>query len=213
MFHSAEIRWFFAGRPGEDEARWIDRDAGALEEPVRTDAYLVFPGCTTVGVKVRQGNLEVKALTRTPEPVEYASGASGYRGAWVKWSAASAHIDELVGAGERRAFVEKRRTVRLMLQGTSASPETARGCRLELTNLRVLIRPAGTGPPLGHDWADAEHWWTFGLEAFGPPGDDLLGILDANAAQLTRGEGMSRLKAEASFSYPGWLDRLCGSGD
>jgi hypothetical protein len=82
FFQSDEIRWFW---PVHDQSEvllaWFTRqgrlplvaetrqyvsqpDAGpfAKQERPRTDEYLLLPNCQTVGVKQREGRLEVKAL-------------------------------------------------------------------------------------------------------------------------------------------------------
>ena len=54
-------------------------------ERERNDDYLLLPGCDTVGVKQRQGKLEVKALVAGPSP--FSLGAVvGRLDQWVKWS-------------------------------------------------------------------------------------------------------------------------------
>ena len=71
MRMSAEIRWFWAGRPPPSFAAWF-RDAGpswggASDSKTRTDEYLRDPAQTTLGIKRRGGSqgLEIKGLIST----------------------------------------------------------------------------------------------------------------------------------------------------
>jgi hypothetical protein len=82
FLHSVEVRWFWPGHAQwEVLLAWFTRkgrlplvaetrqnvsqpDVGRLvkQERPHTDDYLLLPNCETVGVKQRQGRLEVKAL-------------------------------------------------------------------------------------------------------------------------------------------------------
>jgi hypothetical protein len=103
FFQSAEIRWFWPGHAQwEVLLAWFTRegrlpliehtdtpDSAARpfvkQERPRTDEYLLLPNCETVGVKQREGQLEVKALVDVPQP--FAQGnVAGQIDQWVKWS-------------------------------------------------------------------------------------------------------------------------------
>ena len=74
MLYSAELRWFFEGDVPMAMDAWF-REGASVEAEVRRDRYLVFPGCDSVGVKIRDvserkgGRFEVKASIGTPEVV------------------------------------------------------------------------------------------------------------------------------------------------
>lgn len=225
MFHTAEARWFLSGTEKWDELLYWFTRQGRLplvqetgnyvpdpeaapfvkQERPRTDEYLVLPNCETVGVKQRQGRLEVKALVAGPRP--FAAGeAAGRTDQWVKWSlkpsegiALTLEADLRQAGAWRR--VEKRRCTRNLAFNagglTAVSPDAwpEAGCNVELTLLHVA---AGVG-----------EWVTFGLEAFGPQAqaDDLL---TAAAALFFTAHGPAplRLAEQASLSYPAWLAGL-----
>ena len=71
MFHSGEIRWFFRDGPRREVDRWFSDCDTAVVEPPRVDRYIILPRCSTAGVKIRQGNIEVKAQTESPNLAEY----------------------------------------------------------------------------------------------------------------------------------------------
>ena len=54
--------------------------------------------------------------------------------------------------------------------------------------------------------AAGQTWWTVGLETAreAPP---KLDVLVAVAREVLQGDGMPELALDASYGYPGWLDR------
>lgn len=205
MFRSAELRWFIEGAPDKAVIEWFRRSALAAEEDPRIDSYLLLPGCASAGVKVRQGHLEVKALTSLPEPVHYDNGLSGRRASWVKWSSgiAGAPLLEARKGPETWVQVQKSRTLLLFDLRSDEPQETApgawldgAGCFVELTALRSLADSA--------DWASATDWWSLCLEAFG---DDAMESLDRMASADRMSPVGENLPGESSMSYPEWLCR------
>ncbi|MEI2689854.1 MAG: hypothetical protein V9H69_09100 [Anaerolineae bacterium] len=104
FYHSAEIRWFLPDQGRNDQIlNWFrlpdqelvvetqnyvllpDAAPFVKQERERVDEYLLMPDCTTVGVKQRQGRLEVKALIAGPHPFSQGE-VSGRVDQWVKWS-------------------------------------------------------------------------------------------------------------------------------
>jgi len=78
MFYlSAELRWFISGKlPAQIVDRFGESEFADQQLP-RTDTYLVFPNAQTVGVKVREGNFEVKTLVKTSDKVKVSHILSG----------------------------------------------------------------------------------------------------------------------------------------
>lgn len=170
---TAEVRWFFRGAPPEDVRQWFRRGDLWAPQPTRVDEYLVLPGCTTAGMKLREGRFEVKAQTVAPVGAEYPGGVCGYRDGWVKWSryiGNAAQVRSFLLAGDEEwVKVRKGRTLRgFSLDGVSDGGDPREvdangerppwGCCAEITELEVLApRPSS--------------WWTLGLEGFGQGGE------------------------------------------
>ena len=214
MFHSGEIRWFFKGHSTEFIDRWITAGGQEREEAERLDAYLVLPGCPYTGVKIREGNFEVKTQTRVSEPVAYTDRVRGFRDAWVKWSRPRrdvADFQQMIRDDEAWILVSKRRTVRLFSLESDVPTEVApggpfltAGCQVEKTDIKVLPKTTSNDAPVDEDWDRAENWWSFSLEAFGDPGL-VLSHLDAAAEHIFRLDAGFELDEPASMSYPRWL--------
>jgi hypothetical protein len=196
---TAEVRWFCEGTL---ETRVLSSFRGQREEP-RTDRYLIMPGIVSVGVKVRQGRFEVKALKGAPETLTLPKEVSGRSDCWVKWSYGEAPVRALTQAlvAEPSGWLDvtKRRWLRKYSLDTgkptevSATDRPDEGCNVELTELNV----GGNG------------WWSLGLEAFGDEDrvrTNLRLVGDVFFRSHFDPDSLPiRLTTVSSCSYPVWL--------
>ena len=224
FYHSAEIRWFLAGRDQQDEIlKWfrlqdqlplsVEKEYDPISatgpfvklELERTDEYLLLPDSDTVSVKQRQGKLEVKALVAGPRPFAL-GGVIGRVDQWVKWSfepsdkQRSKDLEvELDLTGPWRKVVKKRYLQKYSfdsgLVAVSPDQRPETGCNIELTVIDVK--------------ANIGTWLTFGFEAFGPSGRIMALLDEAVQHYLTvHGPAPVRLEGRDSLSYPAWLALL-----
>ena len=98
MYHSGEIRWICRNGPRAEVESWFSNCSTAVSEPPRKDTYVILPRCTTAGVKIRQGNIEVKAQTEPTTLASFTERVSGYQDAWVKWSRPASDPDSFLGS-------------------------------------------------------------------------------------------------------------------
>src|SRR4051794_17396553 len=163
MLHSCEIRWFFLGVLPEEAKSWFEA-VDEQKEDSSGDSYLVFPGCETIGVKLRDGaKFEIKARRFGPKIIEPVKSVVGKTDCWVKWSPDFELTGELKRAMTEESHwidVDKTRWLRRYEIKGGASPSEisgkerpSEGCDVELTELHV----------------ESGFWWTVGFEAFGPP--------------------------------------------
>lgn len=184
MVATAEIRWFLPGAPPDEAWAWIDRPPA----PARIDRYLVFPNCDAVGVKLREGALEIKARCGVPRPVEVA-GIPGFLDEWVKRS-----IPESDAHGGDWLDVTKCRAQFWIVPDGNAwhriDEEPSVGCEVELT--AVECRGAS--------------WTTFGFEMFGET-DRPRQLIRAATFFLVHSPPPDALtlSSKNSLSYPAWL--------
>jgi hypothetical protein len=214
-----EVRWFCPDPPAENgsalEAWFRSRPtyesggkpaplAWAPEPPAwRQDRYLVVPGHDDMGIKWREGRLEIKGREAALGHQVFAPGIEGRCERWLKWSYAGEAIARRFGslfhdcAANAIVTVEKRRLQRHLRLDPSGvvlevglGEERERGIDVELAHVRL----AGTSSDL---------YWTLGFEAF--PSD----CLSERFAQVVRCflEGCPALPlgADRSMSYPRWL--------
>jgi hypothetical protein len=221
FYHSAEIRWIIAGTQQRDALhRWFTRNgelpvmkkhatdaatppqtAFVREEPMRVDWYLRIPDCDSVGIKHREGRLEVKSIVAGPRPYTHGS-IVGRIDQWVKWSLEpsvtppSALEDDLQRSGpwtriEKIRFLQKYSSDTGHPLPVSPDSRPDAGCNIEVTHLKVdALNP----------------WTTFGFEAFGEPAR-LDVILDEAVGYYfdAHGPPIFDLDPRDCLSYPAWL--------
>jgi hypothetical protein len=222
LTYSAEIRWFLRGaeqwnallewftREGDlstvvdqPELTLPDTQACVLQEETRVDDYLLLPECSTVGVKQRQGKLEVKALVAGPRPLSTAQ-IGGRVDQWLKWSFEPTEPQKLAKeldlAGPWREIAKERFLQKYALDSGSPaaiSPKSRPqiGCNVELTRLDAD--------------AKSRKWITLGFESFGGSTQLSAGLaaavetfFDAHKPPPVSLDGWD------SLSYPAWLATL-----
>ena len=215
-----EARWFLPGPleetgPGVEawfRTRPIDAGGGPAQvawDPAppawRQDRYLVLPGEDDMGIKWREGRLEIKGREAALGYVAFAPAIAGLCERWIKWSYAGEAIERRCralfhgGATPGIVVVEKRRLQRLLaLDAAGAATEIrgreprARGVNVELAQVRLA------GP---------RAYWSLAFEAF--PGDaGMAAPFSRIVARFLEGCPARPLVAEQSMAYPRWLLEL-----
>lgn len=199
MWESAEIRWFYEGDIPAGVQDWLAQVPGIPDQqPIRTDHYLRLAGDDSLGIKLREGRLEIKQRLDRHGIVSFDQRVAGLLQTWRKWSFPLAPVGGPSGvpgpASSWIAVHKERRLHRYALldQNRLVSAATDRyppqGCDLELARLS----------------AARQRWWTLALEAFGPEGT--LGDTVLLAGQrLFSYADPPQLEARSSWSYPTWL--------
>lgn len=193
---TCEMRWFFEGAlPGEVE-RWFERGKEPAPSAWREDRYLILPGVADMGVKWREGRLEIKGRLAVLGGHAPAADIEGVTERWSKWPYAGKAIEDRFRRCSKNGTitVRKRRSQRHFLLEACAREVARRvvdqrGFALELTRLRI---------------GDDRHW-TLGIEAAPddpPMAADLVGALP----QVLEGLPVALPRAR-SMSYPQWLAR------
>jgi hypothetical protein len=167
MLSSHEVRWFFRGAVDQHKGlrKWaeftspIERDPGigAPEWKGRLngkpDVYLIVPEHVDMGIKWREGQLQIKGLQCALGTHVFTGGRQGRVERWIKWSYEGEVIDQAFAGwfseggvtGPRGIEVFKTRCLRKARldpqsgKAKEVSPEEhiERGCALEVSDLRV----------------------------------------------------------------------------
>ncbi|MFE4105582.1 hypothetical protein [Almyronema epifaneia] len=205
MLLTTEIRWFQLGDPPRSLTDWFYSEALGSVRPTsatREDCYLVLPHDTFLGVKFRQGNLEVKWRQAELGQIQLGETWTGQLERWLKWSYAEAAdcqnspLQAYLQSGGW-VSVKKTRSQRIyQIQAEQVIPVEAlppgdRGCSLELTCLE----------------ANHQRWWTVGFEAEGNPQQSLQ-ALRLTLVWLSVTANLPPLEQLASYAYPYWLAQL-----
>jgi hypothetical protein len=205
MFPTMEVRWFYQGVIPPKVATWFQQAAHPpVEEPRRVDYYLRLEEERALGIKLREGRVEIKQRFHEGGVVRFQEQAAGVMEGWGKWSFPLAETEGWpasgVGASPAWIGVQKERKLRrVRLTGDRemvAIPPAEwpeRGCDFELVRIRVR----------------GQEWWSVCFESFGDPSSLLENLL--LTAKRILGDGTPLpLEAESSYAYPHWLGLLAG---
>lgn len=191
MVASTEIRWFFTGRLPSAMEKWF-QSMEAASESTRTDYYLRYADNTSLGVKLREGQMQLKYKTEDIGPRKI-DKAEGIVEAYEKWSFPADEQPEwelMMKDPKRWIAIDK---TRMMLKFEYTHGEISRvsqdkmiasGCGVELSSILI-----------GHNTP----YWSLAFEAFGAgAGGSLQATLDA---VLGSGKCPEELSSENSFGY------------
>jgi hypothetical protein len=175
--------------------------------PCREDHYLQLRDTDTLGIKLREGRVEVKQRVRDQGVFRLQERVTGVVEHWRKWSfqLAAAHRALSSIAAPPTAWIPVRkerllRTYGLTVDGSVVpvpAPEALRhACELELTRVDVA----------GQDW------WTLAFEAFGDESALQERLLLVARHVFAAGEPPA-LNASESRGYADWLGRITEKGE
>ncbi|MGO4882341.1 MAG: hypothetical protein ACLP59_16145 [Bryobacteraceae bacterium] len=167
MLSSHEVRWFFRGTVDQHKGlrKWaefnnpIERDSGIAAPEWKgrlngkPDVYLIVPEHVDMGIKSREGQLQIKGLQCALGTQVFTGGRQGCVERWIKWSYEGEAIDQAFAGwfseggvtGPRRIEVFKTRCLRKARldpqsgKAKEVNPDEhiERGCALEVSDLRV----------------------------------------------------------------------------
>lgn len=213
MIQSCEVRWFFDSAP-EAVLIWFERRGQHFskeEQAGRCDFYLVSGAVRNdLGIKLREGNLEIKERTTEFGAHTFSASAEGRVEAWRKWSFKLAHTreggtDEVlhitrqdvhnsawvpVGKDRLQVILEIAEEGRVLLSRAPAF-SLEEGCGVELTKIRLPDRVC----------------YSFALEAFSRAGHEYQNLkqaVDTMTAEIPDLE----LSLSESMGYPEFLNNI-----
>jgi hypothetical protein len=199
MFNTIELRWFYPGELPLEILDWFAGKGTPLNSPdSRADIYLQ-PVTADVGVKLRQGNFELKYRQQQLGSLSIGENLTGQVETWSKWICADDLPDRLTPTkiAERSGWVrvEKVRYQRWYrvefdrichLRAIAAPQDGATA--IEVTGLKVVDRA----------------WWTIACEYLG----DNLQLeeqFQVLVAHLLDDCPLPRSTTAISCGYPQWL--------
>ena len=207
MLLTLEVRWFHPGMMPPEVLAWFGQDGlGPVSADTRIDQYLQLFDTDSLGIKVREGRLEIKQRQGRPGHAVLRRHVAGWAERWCKWSFAlnttHGQLAEPLLSPSAWIAVHKTRRMRryeLLADGTvrptPAGIYPEQGCNWEITQVSVRGRDA----------------WTVGLEAFGRR-EGLRRSLSYAADRIVGLGSHTVLCHECSFGYPSWLIQVMGKG-
>ncbi|MGC9333342.1 MAG: hypothetical protein ACP5JJ_04285 [Anaerolineae bacterium] len=203
MYLTAEVRWFYRGTTPRAVLDWLEQRSSLPEpQPPRQDHYLWLPGNESVGIKIREGRVEVKVRLQQRGTARFGENIVGQVERWRKWSFpfSSPEADPGAWLTPTRSWITVHKARRLhryhlARDGTLSQVTLERmpgtGCDFELSEVGV-----GQGT-----------WWSVCFEAFGPAAG-LEDRLCAVAAIILAPGWPVAMEASRSLSYPAWIDLI-----
>jgi hypothetical protein len=204
MFPTVEVRWFYDGMIPGDVLTWFQQGEGASKKPSsRVDYYLCLSDRDSLGIKLREGKIEVKQRQQQYGLIRLHEHVAGQMEQWHKWSFALADETESVVSDIKVSpsswiAVEKARqqweyyiASNKQIRARSTKAALKQGCNLELTTVSI----------------EGAKWWTLGFEAYGDRAtnqENLLLVIE----YVFAGREPPVLDAKDSFGYPQWLNHL-----
>lgn len=198
---SAEIRWFIKGNIPDSIFDWfIGLNNNYINQPERTDHYLQLKSDDTLGIKLREGRVEIKQRTHHIGNISPGKNIIGNAEKWIKWSfeldqAKNILAEDLLN--KKWLAVKKKRTLvnygiteeNIVSQKEPISYKN--GCIKELTSINL----------------NNEDWWSFGLESYGEENrqkDNLVLI----SHLILNDKSNIHFALSDSLSYPGLFKQL-----
>jgi hypothetical protein len=198
-----EVRWFYRGAVPQQLLDWFQQGRPSPQkQPARVDDYLqLTDGSDGLGIKLREGRLELKQRYFQRQAVRLHDQVVGVVELWRKWGFEVTEADQPAGPDPAWLGVKKERQLRKYQRtGATVTPvsveaEVEQGCNLELVIISV----------------DGQDWWSLCFEAFGPEASLQESLLLATRHAFASGSPPV-LEAEASYSYPRWLQLVRAEG-
>jgi hypothetical protein len=201
MYPTMEMRWFWPDRLPPAVHQWFDHQMPAPTAE-REDWYLCLPDTVDLGVKVREGKLEIKKRLLDRGLCTVGDRLEGHLELWVKWGfESSSTINFSNPAGVWLAVQKSRQQQTYILTNTDqierldaatdASTSVTQGCNLEWVELSALDQP----------------WVSVCFEAFGNEAS-VEQTLKRTVSYLLEQASFPSLTGENSCSYPQWLKQL-----
>ena len=203
MFTTWEMRWFYPGIPPATVEQWFfgDRPGELLAKPdEREDVYLyTIPVCEYLGIKLRQGKLEVKWRNAELGVIGFGQNWQAKLEKWVKWVCDDPTATNMTPASvlDNGAWisVKKSRCQRIYkinidteIQLLPIQQPMDQACAVEFTKLNI----------------NGLDWWTVAFEAFGEDVSMTDMLLPAAELIFKNYQGVD-LQPQDSFAYPKWL--------
>ncbi len=200
MFPTIETRWFYPGPIPPDVLAWYHYGERAPEaQPARIDCYLRLTDHDDLGIKLREGRIEIKQRAGQYGVEHLHERVCGLVEGWRKWSFGVNDVGNGLNdlAGPRPAWIAVRKARRLRRYQVTetgdaiaiAGTEIAlQGCNIELAELGI----------------HGETWWSLAFETFGPE-DALHATFMCVTKHALRGAAVPHLDAAHSYGYAQWM--------
>ena len=200
MFPTIEVRWFHKGvMPDDVIPKILSKDQKLIEQPLRKDRYYYKTSDGTMGIKIREGRIEIKSRFDDYGNIKFNEQIEGRVEHWQKWSFNIEETDlnyrnVLETTSSWIGITKERKLCRYQISDNHLSilPENEFSemiCHFELANINIR----------------GEDWWSLAFEAYGE-GSKLFNNLVLTVKHVFSDIDLPLFNINNSFSYPKWLE-------
>jgi hypothetical protein len=201
MYPTVEVRWFKEGALPPSVLDWFEFVAPlAGSQSPRTDIYFRDYGRESLGLKLREGRLEIKKRIQETDVVHLHRKVQGMMERWQKWSfevTMPPYHAQLLAQSAWIKVHKTRRSIRIRraddksIEVVPAGQLPEQACEVELTSIRVKSRD----------------WWSLAFEAFGSVATQESILLQV-AKEFFSISQPTIFDLSMSYGYPRWLNEL-----
>lgn len=203
MYPTAEVRWFLQGNiPHQVLKAYLKEGQRPISQPSRIDHYLRLTERSDLGIKIRQGALEIKQRTHSYGIRQFNSQSTGYVANWLKWRfelhpSSQILTNDIAPSPQWTAIRKKRWLRRFSYQNTGdffeipGELEITKGCEWELSEVQIV--------------GSLDIWWSIAFESFGES-NNLQNELTKVVEKIFIGIGKMEYLPQDSKSYPEWIN-------
>ncbi|MBN2174369.1 MAG: hypothetical protein JW731_09565 [Bacteroidales bacterium] len=201
MLLTLEIRWFGKGNIPETLQLWFRKLEGDIsDQQVRTDFYLHMNDNDDLGIKVREGKIEIKKRNQNFGKLRLDSGLAGILEGWEKWGFNIAeNSSDYENNSDPKSWiaVRKQRLLRKYnLTGHTIRPISPEAIVSEAFNLE-----------LSHIELMGQTCWSLNLEAYG--GNKLnQEEFKRTSNYLFQNIPVVQVNNAISCGYPQWINEI-----
>jgi len=205
VYPTTEVRWFQAGEIPPSALEWFRNLPGAVQNQIpRIDYYLPLSFTGDLGVKIREGRLEIKILREQLGAVRLHKRVAGHWQSWQKWSFNVEGANDTLGQSGHSYSdwlpVQKSRCLRRYRLDESGRVIPIRA---------DVISPGSCGLELTTIQSQGLFWWSLALETYGIAKENRSSLALIAAQLFDIGKPPSLVEVD-SISYPGWMSHLVG---
>lgn len=198
---SAEVRWFIKGKIPISVFDWfIGLNKNHVNQPERTDYYLNLKSDDSLGIKLREGRVEIKQQTKHIGNISPGKNVIGIAGKWQKWSFELKEANNILSneiLNNDWISITKNR----LLVNYGISEDNI------VTQKEPIIYKNGCITEITSVYANNENWWSLGLEAYGEE-NRLLDNLVLISHLVLSDKSNIKFTLENSLSYPAWIKQM-----
>ena len=198
-----EIRWFYNHKFEEIKDWWDSNNLPCNDEGVRLDYYIFLPNLDNVGIKNREGRLEVKWRIPNSQKRFEAPKLDGLIEEWIKWGWSDSKPQINDPLFDFLSEYPKGPMIKIIKRRLSRKFRLISKDKFELVDW-IDLSESGFSVELTEIILGGTKWWSVGFETLG---NKITIEIFKNKIKEMSSEFPFEFKLENSFGYPKWISK------